>query len=68
MADIKAGDLGLESLDSQQQWDQNYATLITTTDPHVIMNIMQNASSEEMDYYMDTGFECSFLVRLPLVF
>ncbi|MDY5823042.1 MAG: hypothetical protein SPJ83_09720 [Helicobacter sp.] len=60
MADIKAGDLGLESLDSQQQWDQNYATLITTTDPHVIMNIMQNASSEEMDYYMDTGFEMLF--------
>ncbi|EEO23696.1 MULTISPECIES: hypothetical protein [Helicobacter] len=65
MADIKAGDLGLESLDSQQQWDQNYATLIKTTDPHVIMNIMQNASSEEMDYYMDTGFDILFSGKAP---
>ena len=65
MADIKAGDLGLESLDSQQQWDQNYATLMKTTDPHVIMNIMQNASSEEMDYYMDTGFDILFSGKAP---
>ena len=65
MADIKAGDLGLEPLDTQQQWEQNYATLITTTDPHVIMNIMQNASSEEMDYYMDTGFEMLFSGKAP---
>ncbi len=65
MADIKAGDLGLESLDSQEQWEQNYATLIKTTDPHVIMNIMRNASSEEIDYYMDTGFDILFSGKAP---
>ncbi len=60
MADIKAGDLGLESLDSQQQWEQNYATLITTENVGEIISMIKNASSDEIGYYQDKAFDILF--------
>lgn len=60
MAERKAGDLGLESLDSQRQWKQNYATLITTENAGEIISMIKNASSDEIGYYQDKAFDILF--------
>lgn len=60
MADIKAGDLNLQPLDLKQQWDQNYATLITTESVGEIISMIKNASSDEIGYYQDKAFDILF--------
>lgn len=60
MADIKAGDLGLESLDSQQQWDQTYAILTTTENIGEIISIIKNANGNEIEYYKAKAFDTLF--------
>lgn len=60
MAEREIGTMGFEPLDSQQQWDQNYATLITTMDASEIIGIIGNASSDEIGYYQDKAFDILF--------
>lgn len=60
MAERKAGDLNLTPLDLKQQWDQNYAILITTEDAGEIISIIGNASSDEIGYYQDKAFNILF--------
>ena len=60
MAEREGGTVGFEPLDSQQQWDQNYATLITTMDASEIIGIIGNASSDEIGYYQDKAFDILF--------
>lgn len=60
MAEREIGTMGFEPLDSQQQWDQNYATLMTTMDASEIIGIIGNASSDEIGYYQDKAFDILF--------
>lgn len=60
MAEREVGTIGFEPLDSQQQWDQNYATLITTMDASEIIGIIGDASSDEIGYYQDKAFDILF--------
>ena len=60
MAEREIGTMGFEPLDSQQQWDQNYATLMTTMDASEIIGIIGNASSDEIGYYQDKAFDTLF--------
>ncbi|EMZ39100.1 hypothetical protein [Helicobacter bilis] len=60
MAEREIGTVGFEPLDSQQQRDQNYATLITTMDASEIIGIIGNASSDEIGYYQDKAFDTLF--------
>ena len=60
MAERKAGDLNLQPLDSQQQWDQNYAILITTENAGEIISIIKNAHNNEIEYHKAKALDTLF--------
>lgn len=60
MAEIKAGDLDLEALESGDQWICNYRRLIESTDIGEIVEILSNATQEEWEYYCKVAFKRTF--------
>lgn len=60
MAEIKAGDLDLGTLESGDQWICNYRRLIESSDVGEIMEILSNATQEEWEYYCKVAFKRIF--------
>lgn len=60
MAEIKAGDLNLQSLDTTKKWNRNYEILVRSESASEIMNILLNATQKERVFYAEEAEKILF--------
>ena len=60
MAEVKAGDLNLQSFGTEEQWNRNYEILVSSESASEIMNILLNSTQKEKEFYAGKAFSILF--------